>query len=55
MFNLFKKKTEKDKLEEEYKKCLEESFKLSKVNRSASDSKVEEANRILKKIEKLNN
>ena len=53
MFNLFKKKTEKEKLEEAYKKCLEESFKLSKTDRSASDKKVQEANDILEKIEKL--
>ncbi len=54
MFNLFRRKTEKEKLEKQYKKCLEEAFVLSKTNRAASDSKTAEANEILKEIEKLN-
>jgi hypothetical protein len=54
MFNLFKKKTEKEKLEKEYKKCLEEAYALSTSNRSASDTKTAEANKILEAIEKLN-
>jgi hypothetical protein len=54
MFNLFRKKTEKEKLEKEYKKCLEEAFFLSKTSRTASDAKTAEANEILEKIEKLN-
>ena len=54
MFNLFRKKTEKEKLEKEYKKCLKEAFILSKTNRAASDSKTAEANEILKEIDKLN-
>ena len=53
MFNLFKKKTKKEKLEIQYKKCLEEAFILSKTNRSASDSKVAEANEILKLMEQI--
>tara|TARA_B100000809_G_scaffold254975_1_gene292884 strand:+ start:4003 stop:4167 length:165 start_codon:yes stop_codon:yes gene_type:complete len=54
MFNLFRKKTAKEKLEQEYKKCLAEAYELSKINRSASDEKTAEANKILEKIEKLN-
>ena len=54
MFNLFRKKTEKEKLEKQYKKCLEEAFILSKTNRAASDNKTAEANEILKEIDKLN-
>lgn len=54
MFNLFRKKTEKEKLEKEYKKCLEEAYILSKTSRAASDTKTAEANEILLKIEKLN-
>ena len=50
---LFKKKTEKEKLEAKYKKLLEESYKLSHSNRAASDDKAAEANEILKKIEAL--
>ncbi|MCC4213997.1 Lacal_2735 family protein [Leeuwenhoekiella parthenopeia] len=53
MFGLFKKKTEKEKLELEYKKLMKEAFELSKSNRSASDDKYAEADRILKKIETL--
>jgi hypothetical protein len=54
MFNLFKRKTEKEKLEAAYTKCLEEAYVLSTTNRSASDLKTAEANQILKEIEKLN-
>jgi len=53
MFNLFKRKTEKEKLEEQYQKCIEESYKLSTTNRSQSDLKMAEANKILELIEKL--
>jgi hypothetical protein len=54
MFNLFKGKSEKEKLEIAYKKCLAEAYTLSKTNRSASDVKTAEANEILKEIEKIN-
>ena len=53
MFGLFKKKSEKEKLQEQYKKLLKDSFELSKSNRSASDAKQAEADVILKKIEAL--
>lgn len=53
MFGLFKKKTEKEKLQIEYKKLMKEAFELSKSNRSASDDKYAEADRIMKKIESL--
>jgi hypothetical protein len=53
MFNLFKRKTEKEKLEEQYKKCLAEAYALSTTNRSASDLKTAEANQILEAIEQL--
>jgi len=51
MFNFFKKKSELDQLQEQYKKLLEESFRLSKIDRTESDKKQFEANEILKKIE----
>jgi hypothetical protein len=54
MIKLFKRKTEKEKLQKEYKKCLEEAYALSTTNRAASDTKTAEANDILEKIEKLN-
>jgi hypothetical protein len=53
MFGLFKKKTEKEKLEDKYEKLLGEAHKLSTVNRTASDAKAAEADAILKRIEAL--
>ncbi len=53
MFGLFKKKSPKEQLQKEYKKLMEESYQLSKTDRSASDSKREEAEAILKKIDTL--
>lgn len=53
MFGLFKKKTEKDKLMGQYKKLMKESFELSTQNRSKSDDKAAEADRIMKQIEAL--
>ena len=54
MFKLFKWKTEKQKLEKQYNICLKEAHRLSTTNRIASDGKVAEANKILEKIQKLN-
>ena len=51
MFGFFKKKTEKEKLEIEYKKLIEEAYQLSHRDRKASDAKAAEADAILKKIE----
>jgi hypothetical protein len=53
MFQIFKKKSERDKLQEEYKKCLKEAFILSKTNRKESDLKTHKANELLKAIEQL--
>ena len=58
MFGLFKKKSQKDKLLELYKKKKEEAFNLSKVDRKKSDEKEKEANDILialDELEKMNN
>ncbi|WP_299683221.1 Lacal_2735 family protein [uncultured Tenacibaculum sp.] len=54
MFKFFKSKSEKQKLEDRYKKLLEESYKLSTVNRKLSDEKAYEADQILQQIESLN-
>ena len=54
MFNIFKKKTEREKLEARYKKLLEEAHKLSTSNRKLSDTKAYEADLVLKQLEKLN-
>lgn len=53
MFSFFKKKSEKEKLQEQYQKLMKESFDLSKIDRIKADAKVAEANFILEKIEKL--
>ncbi len=55
MFKLLfgKRKTEAEKLEEKYKKLLEEAYKLSHTDREASAKKTAEAEDVLKKIEAL--
>ncbi len=53
MFGLFKKKTEKEKLQELYAKLLSDSHKLSHTNRKAADAKLAEAEEILIKIEAM--
>ena len=50
---LFKKKTDREKLELEYKRLMVASFELSKENRTASDAKVAEADKISKMIDEL--
>ena len=51
MFGLFKSK--KEKLLRKYNRLLKESYELSSISRKDSDSKMFEANEILKKIEEL--
>lgn len=53
MFGLFKKKSKKEKLNEEYKKLLKQAFDASKYNRKKSDELTYQANKILEEIEKL--
>lgn len=53
MFGLFKKKSEKEKLQEQYEKLLKEAHALSTSNRKMSDQKVFEAEEIMKKLENL--
>lgn len=54
MFGFFKKKTEKELLQEKYKNLQKESFKLSTTNRKLSDQKAFEAEEVMKQLEKLN-
>lgn len=54
MFGLFTKKSEKEKLQEQYQKLLKEAYSLSTSNRKLSDQKTFEAEEIMKKLEKLN-
>lgn len=53
MFGLFKKKTEKEKLMEQYKKLTTEAFQFSKINRRLSDQKTYEAEELMKQIENM--
>lgn len=53
MFGLFKKKSEKEKLQEQYKKIMAESHRLSKIDRKASDAKYAEAEKLIEKINEL--
>ncbi|MDU8886360.1 Lacal_2735 family protein [Yeosuana sp. MJ-SS3] len=53
MFSIFKKKSKSEKLQEEYNKLMSEWHKLSTINRSKSDEKYAEAEKILEKIELL--
>ena len=53
MFGLFKKKTEKEKLQQHYEKLLREAYLLSSSNRRMSDQKTFEANELSKQLEGL--
>jgi hypothetical protein len=53
MFGLFKKKSEKEKLQEEYSKLLKESHRLSTINRAESDKMAAKADELGKKIEAM--
>ena len=55
MFNIFKRKTEREKLLILYKKKKEMAFQLSRTNRKESDKLEKEANDILLKIDSLDN
>jgi hypothetical protein len=50
---LFSRKSEKEKLNDTYKKLIEEAYKLSHTDRRASDLKTAEADDVLKQIENL--
>ncbi|TYA78401.1 Lacal_2735 family protein [Seonamhaeicola marinus] len=54
MFGIFKRKTEKEKLEQKFKKLMQEWHSLSSVNRAASDKKYAEAQKIAAYLHKLN-
>ncbi len=53
MFSFFRKKSELDRLNEQYTQLLEESFKLSTTDRRASDLKRAEAEALIPRIEEL--
>jgi hypothetical protein len=53
MFGLFKKKSPLDKLGDEYRKLMEESHRLSHIDRAAADRKAAEADEVAKKMDAL--
>lgn len=53
MFGLFKKKSEVEKLQDQYKRKMKEGYDLQSIDRSASDQKYVEADQILQKIDAL--
>lgn len=50
---LFKRKSEKERLQDKYAKLMAEAHKLSTTNRKLSDEKVAEAEEVMKKIDTL--
>lgn len=54
MFNLFNKKSKKERLEHKFKKLMKEWHELSSINRAKSDKKYAEAEAIAKQIQNLN-
>ena len=53
MFGLFKKKTEREKLEAEYGALIKKSYELSHSNRAESDRVQAQAQEVLQKLEAL--
>jgi len=53
MFGLFKKKTEREVLLEQYKKLMKESHSLATTDRTESDVKFAEAQYIIDKVDKM--
>ena len=53
MFGLFRKKTEKEKMEARYYELIKKSYDLSHTNRADSDKVAAEAADLLKKIDSL--
>ena len=54
MFGLFHKKTDKEKLQDQYEKLLREAHSISTINRKMSDQKVYEAEEVMKQLVKMN-
>ncbi|WP_152286445.1 Lacal_2735 family protein [Flavicella marina] len=53
MFSLFKRKSKAEKLKQKFDLLLEESYKLSKINRTESDKKFAEAQGVMAELEKI--
>ncbi len=50
---LFKRKTEVEKLQDKYDSLMEESYRLSRTNRTKSDEKTFEADGVMSEIVQL--
>ena len=53
MFKIFKKKTEVEKLSDQYAKLMKEAHTLSTVDRKKSDARIAESEVIMKRINEL--
>lgn len=53
MFGIFKRQSEKERLQKQYKQLMKEAFVLSKTNRKEGDAKYAEADSLLRKIDAL--
>lgn len=53
MFGLFKKKSEKEKLEAQYDALIKKSYELSHSNRAESDKVQAQAQEVLNRIDAL--
>lgn len=54
MFGIFKRKSEKERLEEKFKKLMQQWHQLSSINRAASDEKYAEAQEIARILNRMN-
>lgn len=54
MFGLFRKKSPQEVLQVKYEKLLKEAHSLSTTNRSMSDAKIAEAEKVMDEIVALN-
>lgn len=55
MLGLFRKKSRKEKLELQYRKYMEQGFKLQSINRAESDKMYSQAQKVLEEIELIKN
>jgi hypothetical protein len=53
MFGLFKKKSEAEKLQDQYKKLMADYHRLSTTDRAASDAAYAQADEVAKKMDAL--
>ena len=54
MFNLFKKKDQREQLQKRYEKLMSEAHKLSQTNRKLGDAKYKEADELMNQLEAMN-